>query len=93
MRTAPGGGTSRPSGDATVKALEALGPLRIDVATAARVGVIRAAFDAVHALPLYVTLRHVDNAQRAEPSRLDHAAGALARRAAAHHDRTASEPR
>lgn len=73
--------------------LEGLGPLTLNPAEVARVGIVRASFDAVHALPAHAASWDAARASRDEAARADHnrAASALARRTAeAHAKRTAS---
>lgn len=69
--------------------LEALAPLRLDPAKVARLGVVRASFDAVHALPAHAASWEAARASRDEEARVDHASAAsdLARRTAEAHAR------
>lgn len=76
--------------------LDALAPLRLDPAEVARLGVVRASFDAVHALPDYRASFDAARATREEEARAAHvrAASCLVRRTAeAHARRGASFPR
>lgn len=73
--------------------LDGLGPLTLDPAEVASVGVVRAALDAVHALPSYRASFDAARASRDEEARADHvrAASSLVRRTAeAHAKRGAS---
>lgn len=73
--------------------LESLAPLKLNAGDVALVGVVRAATDAVHALPAYEASLSAARASRDEAARAEHvaAASALIRRTAeAHTKRGAS---
>lgn len=64
--------------------LETLAPLKLNAGDVARVGIVRAATDAVHALPVYAASLEAARATRDEVARAAHvaAASALIRRTA-----------
>jgi len=82
-RVGPGAAPATRPGPVTIDTLTAHPPLRLDDAEAASRGVVRVALDAVHALPLYRSLR--DDEETRSDLRLDHVAGSLARRTASAH--------